>query len=119
MKKTFITTALLLCVVVAFAFFADLTGKWTGTLHAPDGNDYPLSYTFKVDADKLTGFGEGQNGKTDITNGKIAGNDFSFNIDVNGVDVKTTNKFYPEADSVGMDIDYQGFKMHATLTRAK
>jgi len=119
MKKTLITTALLLSVVVAFAFFAELSGKWTGTLHAPDGNDYPLNYTFKVAGDSLSGSGDGQSGKVDITHGKIAGNDFSFNIDVNGVDVKNTCKFYPEADSVGMDIDYQGFKMHATLTRAK
>ncbi len=117
-RKIFTTVALVCCMMVCFAFFADLTGKWTGSLHAPDGNDYPLNYTFKVDGDKLTGSSTGQQGSVDITNGKITGNDFSFNIDVNGVDVKNTCKFYPEADSCGMDIDYQGFKMHATLKRS-
>ncbi|ASU32889.1 hypothetical protein [Mucilaginibacter xinganensis] len=119
MKKVFITTALLCCFAVCFAFVADLTGKWTGSLLAPDGNEYPLSYNFKVDGDKLTGTGDSPAGSVAIADGKISGNDFSFSIPVNGVDIKNTCKFYPEADSVGMDIDYNGMKMHATLKRAK
>ena len=120
MKRKLFITAILVCSF-AFCFaavWADLNGKWAGTLHAPDGNEYPLSYTFKVDGDKLTGSGDSPQGSTPITNGKVTGNDFSFNIDVNGVDVKNSGKLYPEADSCGMDIDYQGFKMHATLKRA-
>jgi hypothetical protein len=119
MKRIFFTTtALLFCFMVCFALVADLTGKWTGSLKAPDGNEYPLTYNFKVDGDKLTGTGESPQGTVDITNGKINGNDFTFTMPVNGVDIKNTCKFYPEADSVGMDIDYQGMKMHATLKRS-
>jgi len=117
-RKIFITVALVCCFAVCFALVADLTGKWTGTLHAPDGNDYPLSYTFKVDGDKLTGTGDSPQGSVPITEGKVAGNDFSFTIDVGGVAVKTNGKLYAEADSCGLDIDYQGNKMHATLKRS-
>ncbi|MCR8561780.1 hypothetical protein KXD93_29255 [Mucilaginibacter sp. BJC16-A38] len=117
-KKIFTSTALLCCFMVCFALVADLNGKWTGTLHAPDGNDYPLNYTFKVDGDKLTGTGESPQGSTPITDGKVSGTDYSFTIDVGGVAVKNSGKLYPEADSLGMDIDYNGYKMHATLKRS-
>ena len=117
-RRIFTTTALLCCFMVCFAIVADLTGKWTGSLKAPDGNEYPLTYNFKTDGAKLTGTGESPQGTIDITDGKVSGNDFSFTISVGGVDIKNTGKFYPEADSVGMDIDYQGMKMHATLKRA-
>ncbi|HVW98303.1 MAG TPA: hypothetical protein VHA56_20220 [Mucilaginibacter sp.] len=119
MKKIFTTVALLCSFLVCLAFVGELTGSWTGTLHAPDGNDYPLNYTFKVAGDSLSGWGEGQSGKVNITNTKLSGNNFSFHIDINGVDVVDSCKFYPEGDTVAMDIDYQGFKMHATLKRAQ
>ena len=115
--KIFTTTALVCCFVVCFAIIADLSGKWTGSLHAPDGNDYPLNYNFKVDGDKLTGTGESQQGTVPITDGKVSGTDFSFTIDAGGVALKNTGKFYAEADSCGLDMDYNGIKMHATLKR--
>jgi hypothetical protein len=119
MKKFLTTTALAGCFMVCFAFVADLNGKWTGTLKAPDGNDYPLNYTFKVDGGKLTGTGDAPQGSVELTDGKVNGNDFSFTMPANGVDIKSTGKFYPEADSIGMDIDYNGIKMHSTLKRGK
>ena len=117
-NRIFINTALFCCFVVCLFFAGDLNGKWTGALHAPDGNDYPLNYTFKIDGDKLTGTGESPQGPMAITNGKVNGADFSFNVDVGGVDVKNTGKLYAEADSIGLDIDYNGMKMHATLKRS-
>ena len=111
------TMALVCCIMVCFAVVADLTGKWTGSLHAPDGNDYPLNYSLKVEGDKLTGTGDSPQGSVPITEGKVSGADFSFTIDVGGVAVKNTGKFYAEADSCGLDIDYNGMKMHATLKR--
>lgn len=117
--KIFTTVALVCCFMVCFAMVADLTGKWSGSLHAPDGNDYPLTYDLKVDGDKLTGTGESPQGSTPITDGKVNGTDFSFTIDVGGVAVKNTGKFYAEADSCGLNIDYNGMMMHATLKRDK
>jgi hypothetical protein len=119
MKRKILTTAALLCcVMVCFAIVADLTGKWTGSLKTPDGNEIALTYNFKVDSGKVKGTAESPQGTVDISDGKITGNDFTFNLSVNGTDIKHTGKFYPDADSVGMDIDFNGMKFHTTLKRA-
>jgi hypothetical protein len=120
MKRKIITTAALLCcIMVCFAIAASLTGKWTGTLKTPDGNEFPLTYVLKADSGKLTGTAASPQGEVPITDGKfVDANNFTFSVSVNGTDVKHTGKFYPEADSVAMDIDFDGNKMHATLKRA-
>jgi len=117
-KKIFTTVALVCCIMVCFAIAADLAGKWTGTIKTPDGQEFPLSYTFKTDSGKLTGMASSPQGDVQIANGKmVSATDFTFSVNVNGTDVLHTGKFYPDADSVGMDIDFNGMKMHATLKR--
>src|SRR5258707_13812254 len=106
-RKIFITTALLCCFAFAFAFFAGLSGKWTGVLLAPDGNEYPLNYTFKTDSGKLTGTGQSPQGPVDLTEGKIKGDSLSFAIDVGGVKVLNTGKYFTARDSISLTIDYQ------------
>lgn len=117
-RKLFITAVLLCCCVVAFAYFAGITGHWKGTLVAPDGNEYPLDYTLSSDNTNLTGKGQSQQGPEDITEGKVKGDSLSFAIDVNGVKVLNTGKYFTEGDSISLNIDYQGYKMHSTLKRA-
>jgi hypothetical protein len=117
-RKIFITAGLLCCMTAAFAFFADVNGKWSGVIAAPDGNEYPLSYTFKADADKLTGQGQSPQGAIDVTEGKMKGDSISFAIDVNGVKVTNWGKYYSAGDSISLNMDYQGMKMHSTLKRA-
>ena len=119
-KKIFATVALVCCLLVCFAIAGDLAGKWSGTLNTPDGNQLALTYTFKTDSGKLTGMASSPQGDIPIADGKlISPTDFTFNISVNGADAKHTGKFYPAADSVGMDIDFSGTKMHLTLKRDK
>ena len=43
-----------------------------------------IAIMFKVDGEKLTGSMEGPMGTVSISNGKIAGDDFSFTIDLDG-----------------------------------
>lgn len=117
-RKFFSTTMLLCCFAVCFAMVGDLTGKWTGTLKTPDGNEFPLTYTFKADGDKLTGTASSPHGDLPFTDGKITGSDLSFTLSFDGMDIKNTGKFYPAADSIGMDIDFNGMKMHTTLKRS-
>jgi hypothetical protein len=100
------------------AVVADLSGKWTGVVKTPDGQDVTLTYVMKVDGDKLTGTGEANGNTVTINEGKINGNDFTFKItDTEGLVIPHSGKFYPEADSVSLNIDYNGAKMHATLKR--
>jgi hypothetical protein len=119
-KRIFTTVALVCCIVVAFAFAAGLAGKWSGTLKTPDGNEIPLTYVLKTDSGKLTGTAATPEGEIAITDAKlISPTDFSFNVSVNGADYKHTGKLYPAADSIGLDIDANGMKLHTTLKRDK
>jgi hypothetical protein len=117
--KAFITTALICCFVVCLAAtIADLSGKWTGTVRTPDGNDLQLNYVFKVDGDKLTGTGQGDGEPSPITEGKISGDDITFKVtNPEGKVFPHTGKYYAQGDSIAMDIEVDGAKFHSTLKR--
>jgi len=121
MKTKIFTTVALLCLFIAgLAIAAGLAGKWAGPLKTPDGNVIPLTYVLKTDSGKLTGTAATPEGEIAITEGKIvSATDFTFTVTVNGQDYKHTGKFYPAADSVGLDIDANGQKLHTTLKRAQ
>ena len=118
-RRIFITLALVCCILFCFAFAAGIAGKWTGTLKAPDGNDFQLTYTFKTDSGKLTGVVSSQIGDITIIDGKlISPTDFSFTVPTGGMNIKNTGKYYADADSIGLDIEFNGRKSHTTLKRA-
>jgi hypothetical protein len=121
MKRKFLTTTALICcfMICLAAKVADINGSWAGTVRAPDGNDYPLSYVFKAEGDKLTGTAKGPQGETELANGKVNGTEFSFSISVDGNDVPHTCKYYADGDSIAVNIDYSGSKLHSTLKRAE
>jgi hypothetical protein len=116
-RKITITTLLACCFAVCLATIADLNGKWAAVLNGPDGNQYPLNYTFKIDGDKLTGTLETTGVTVPIDSGKVNGNNLTFSVSVNGRPYAHKGIFYPAADSVGMDIDFSGAKGHTTLQR--
>lgn len=115
-RKIFTIAALICCFTVCLAAIVDMTGKWTGTIRTPDGNDLQIYYVFKVDGNKLTGTAKGDGDATQIDSGKIAGNDFSFNVsNPEGTVFRHSGKYY--GDSVSMNIEFGGNKLHATLKR--
>jgi hypothetical protein len=116
-KKLFSTIALVFCAfLVCLAVVADLTGKWSGSLKTPNGS-FPLKYTFKAEGEKLTGTADGDQGSLPITDGKISGNNFVFNLDYNGTPIKNAGKFY--GDSITVDMDFNGTNMHGVLKRVE
>jgi hypothetical protein len=116
-RKVFTTAALICCFAICLAAaIADLTGKWTGTLKMQGEDDFPLSYSLKVEGDKLTGSAHTPDGEVNITDGKINGNDFTFNVPIHDGNVPHVGKYY--IDSVGMDITINNTKFHSTLKRA-
>jgi hypothetical protein len=120
MKAKLLTSFLLIGVIATgMVKFADVSGKWEGTVVIPDGNPVPLTYDFKIEGDKLTGSIETPQGDLPITDGKVEGKTFTFAVDVSGHTIKTQGKYYAEADSVGLDIDFGGDKTHSKLLRAK
>lgn len=116
MKKNLLTTILIFCCAICFAAIADLSGKWSGVLKTPDGNELPLTYNFKIDGNKLTGTAEAQGAEVAIDSGKVNGKDFTFQItNTNGIVIPHHGTYY--GDSVGMNLDFQGIKFHCTLKR--
>jgi alpha-acetolactate decarboxylase len=70
-----IVPALLLATAAAFG--ADIAGKWTAAIDTQIGvQNY--TYEFKVDGNKLTGHAKSQFGDTEITEGKVDGDDITF-----------------------------------------
>jgi hypothetical protein len=63
----------------------DVTGTWTGSISAPDGNgSFDLTFTFKQDGSALTGTVTAQQGEPlTISNGKVDGDKISFNVSFN------------------------------------
>jgi hypothetical protein len=122
MKRSLIITAALLCfATVSFTIFADLNGRWKGVAKGPDGPDGPtlhLTYTFKIDNDKLTGTAQGSSNPYDLSEGSIKGDSLSFAIVVdNGDKIVSKGKYYATGDSIGMDMYFMGSKLHGTFTR--
>jgi hypothetical protein len=121
MKRKILITGLLFCFVAvcAAAIIADVSGQWSGTFNAPDGNAYPLTYTFKVDGPTLTGTLDASGMSVPIDSGKVDGDNVSFSVNVQGVAYAHKGKYYAGADSVGIDVTYEGNKQHMKLTRPK
>lgn len=67
----------------------DVTGTWTGSISAPDGNgSFDLTFTFKQDGSALTGTVTAQQGEPlTITNGKVDGDKISFNVSFNNTTI--------------------------------
>jgi hypothetical protein len=82
MKKwLFVFAFALFCAFVGKAEGID--GKWKTSMEGPDGK-MEITFTFKVNGNVLTGTVGSPMGELPITNGKIEGKEFSFDIDMGG-----------------------------------
>lgn len=117
-KNLFHSAAIGLGFIFLINVFADLNGKWEGVVKIPDGNDLQVTFTFKVEGDKLTGTAEAAGaGELAIENGKVSGDNFSFTINAGGTDIAHSGKAY--ADSCILTIDFGGQKSTTTFMRVK
>jgi hypothetical protein len=100
---------------------ADVTGTWTAEAAAPDGSTFQLTFTFKQDGAKLTGTVQGPMGEPmEITNGRIDGDKFSFDVSFNGMTI--SHQCTVAGDEIKMTTksdssDFPG--MELTLKRVK
>ncbi|HVO74672.1 MAG TPA: hypothetical protein VMT35_11660 [Ignavibacteriaceae bacterium] len=93
-----------------------IDGKWIGTVSSPQG-DLQLTFTFKVDGNKLTGKNSSAMGEIDLTNGTVNGNDFSFDVDVQGMNINHKCK-YLDDDSIDVKAYINDQEIIMKLTRA-
>ena len=59
---------------------ADVTGKWTAQVPGRDGQTAEQTFNLKADGEKLTGTVSGRQGDTEISDGKVKGDEVSFNV---------------------------------------
>lgn len=92
MIKKMLLFGFMLIAGMAISFAGEIDGKWKTTM----GDQMELVFTFKTDGDKLTGTVESGMGTMDISNGKINGDTFTFDVDLNGSAITHTCKLEGE-----------------------
>lgn len=78
--RSLILSVCFLFAFMAVAFAAGIDGKWTADFTGPDGQVRTTTFNFKAEGDKLTGTVSGRGGDTAISDGKINGDEISFNV---------------------------------------
>ncbi|MEJ2493772.1 MAG: hypothetical protein P8Y79_05535 [Ignavibacteriaceae bacterium] len=92
-----------------------INGKWIGVVSNPQG-DMELTFTFKVDGDTLTGTDSSSIGVIELTNGTVNGNDFSFDVDLQGMIINHKCK-YLDDDTIDVIANVMDQEMDMKLTR--
>lgn len=78
-NKILLVGAIMLLALVASALAADVTGKWVAETQGRNGPTQ-TTFTFKVSGTTLTGTVSGRAGDTEISDGKVNGDDVSFTV---------------------------------------
>ena len=82
MMKKLALAVMFLALGSVSALAADFNGKWNGDVTTPRGTQ-TLIFDFHVDGATLTGKVTSPRGDTDITNGKVDGDNISFDTVMN------------------------------------
>lgn len=92
---------LFLALGTVSALAADFNGKWTGDVTTPRGTQ-TLTFDFHVDGSTLTGKITTPRGDTDISNGKVDGDNISFDqvMNFNGNEFKITYTGKADGDTI-------------------
>ena len=77
--RTIFVAAMVVCMMTAVAFAASIDGKWTGEMQTQNGTR-PVTFTFTSDGNTLNGTTTGRGGDVKITNGKVDGDNVSFDV---------------------------------------
>ena len=102
-----IRTVLLGCLLAVIALAADPSGKWTYETQGRNGPQ-TVTLTLKASGDSLTGsVSGGRGGPVDISDGKVSGDDISFNVvrEVQGNSFTTKYKGKVSGDSIELTIE--------------
>ncbi|SPE18163.1 conserved exported hypothetical protein [Candidatus Sulfotelmatomonas gaucii] len=100
MKKLALAT-LFLALGSMTALAADFSGKWTADVQGRNGTQ-TITFNFKVDGSTLTGTVTTPRGDTDISNGKVDGDNISFDqvMNFNGNSITLSYKGTADGDTI-------------------
>jgi hypothetical protein len=101
MKK--ILSVFVFVLIASYGFAAGIDGNWIANMKGPDGSEMPMTFVFKMDGDKLTGVVKSPNGDMPISNTKIDGKVFSFDVSFNDMTIKH-NCTLKEDDTITMKV---------------
>ena len=101
MLKKIGLAVLLLTLGTVSALAADFNGKWNADVTTPRGTQ-TLNFDFHVDGTTLTGKVTTPRGETDITNGKVDGDNISFDqvMNFNGNEFTITYTGKADGDTI-------------------
>jgi hypothetical protein len=68
------------CLAAVTMLAADATGKWTAEMQGRNGNTQTVTMNLKADGGALTGTVSGRMGDTEISEGKVDGDNVTFVI---------------------------------------
>lgn len=89
---------------------ADVTGKWTAEMPGRGGQTMTMTMNLKADGNNLTGTVSGRRGETEISDGKIDGDNVSFSVvhEFNGNQMKQNFKGKIEGDTIHFTVTTEG-----------
>ena len=99
MKQLILVCTILMSGFVNASLAQDIAGKWTGTMEGRDG-PFDIVCSFKAIADTLTGTVKLPMGEIPISNGRVKGGAFSFDVIFGGRAINHTCTLV--ADSISM-----------------
>ena len=101
------------CLAAAAIWAADVTGKWTYDMQGRNGNTMTVNMNLKADGDKLTGTISGRGGDTDISDGKVDGDNISFKVvrEFNGNQMTSSYKGKVDGDTIHFSMTMEGGNM--------
>jgi hypothetical protein len=108
--RILLTTGFLIGLLALSAFAADVTGKWVAEMPGRDGQTHEVTFNLKTDGSTLSGTVSGPQGDTEITDGKIDGDQVSFAqvMDFNGNQVKVLYKGAISGDQITFTRSHEG-----------
>lgn len=91
-------------------FAADPTGTWAASMPGRGGQTMTMTFKLKADGDKLSGTVAGMRGETQITDGKVDGDNVSFSVvrSYNGNEMKQNYKGTIEGDTIHFSVVREG-----------
>jgi hypothetical protein len=124
MKKVVISITLISTFIICFGLMsmsrnsAKLNGSWFGVAVTTAGN-CRLDYKFLTVGNHFVGTAVSPQGEATIVDGTINGSDIDFSISFKGHEVKHTGKYNDANNTITMDLDLGGAKLHTTLIQGK
>lgn len=104
MRRLMLFTLMMMLGALSLAA-ADLNGTWVAQIPGRDGNMVETTFQFKVSGEALTGTMTNQWGERQISDGKVSGDDVSFNVHIEFNDNKMTLAFTGKA--AGSEIKFK------------